>query len=53
MANSEMIVECAECGKVFTISAEEKEWYKEKGFKIPKRCPKCRKNRRNARRDEN
>ena len=42
----DMNLKCKECGQMFTISGKEAEWYKEKGFELPKRCPECRKSRR-------
>ena len=33
---------CADCGAEFTFSAEDQEYYAEKGFSEPKRCPACR-----------
>lgn len=41
-----MTVECIDCGKTFDLSVEEQNWYKEKGFALPKRCKECRKERR-------
>ena len=35
---------CCECGNEFTFTASEQEFYAEKGLtNKPKRCPKCRK----------
>jgi len=34
------------CKKSFTISAEEAKWLKDKGLELYKRCPDCRKRRR-------
>ena len=47
MANKDVVIECKDCGKKFTVSAEECEWYEKKGFDLPKRCNECRKSRRN------
>ena len=33
---------CEECGKDFIFTAGEQEFYEEKGFTPPKRCPECR-----------
>lgn len=41
-----LTVECVDCGKVFDLTIEEQDWYKEKGFALPKRCKECRKERR-------
>jgi hypothetical protein len=37
------VLECVECGEKYTITANQKAWFIEKGFVIPKRCDKCRK----------
>jgi len=38
---------CEDCGKEFTFTAGEQEFYAEKGLvNKPKRCPECRKSRR-------
>jgi CxxC-x17-CxxC domain-containing protein len=33
---------CEECGGPFTFTAGEQEFFAEKGFTPPKRCPSCR-----------
>lgn len=43
---------CQDCGKEFTFSTGEQEFYEEKGFKNePKRCPDCRSAKKRDRRD--
>lgn len=37
---------CASCGYKFFLSEENEKWYEEQGYPAPKRCPKCRKERR-------
>lgn len=37
---------CLECGETFEIAEEEQNWYKEKDYKLPKRCKSCRSLRR-------
>ena len=38
---------CEDCGKEFIFTAGEQEFYAQKGLvNTPKRCPECRKNRR-------
>jgi CxxC-x17-CxxC domain-containing protein len=38
---------CSECGKAFTFSAEDQEFFKSKGYtNEPKRCPECREARK-------
>lgn len=44
------ILICADCGKEFVWTAGEQEFYAERGFtNEPKRCPECRKARKEAR----
>lgn len=45
-------VVCKDCGKLFTITAKETQWYNEKGFALPKRCPECRRKNRAERKDK-
>jgi DNA-directed RNA polymerase subunit RPC12/RpoP len=41
---------CADCGSEFTFTASEQEFFAEKGFtNEPKRCPACRRQRRQQR----
>ena len=43
-------VTCKNCGTVFVIGGKEADWYAQKmGFPLPKRCPECRKKRRQER----
>lgn len=43
---------CAECGKEFTFTAGEQEFYASRGLlNEPKRCPDCRTSRRRERRE--
>jgi DNA-directed RNA polymerase subunit RPC12/RpoP len=45
---------CKDCGKEFVFTEGEQAFYKEKGFENePQRCPDCRKNRKQSRRDNN
>lgn len=37
---------CKDCLKLFSMSEKELCWYIARGWKIPKRCPACRKERR-------
>ena len=36
-------ITCNRCGDEFIMSPAEQKYYEEKGFTIPKKCPKCRK----------
>lgn len=40
--------ECIRCGEKFIVSPGEQKFCNDKGFKIPKRCPACRKLRKNV-----
>ncbi|MEI8377485.1 MAG: CxxC-x17-CxxC domain-containing protein [bacterium] len=35
-------VACLDCGTSFTFSAEDQEFFAQKGYSEPKRCPACR-----------
>lgn len=39
-------LQCAECGTIFEFSAEDQEYYAQKGYSSPKRCPECREKRK-------
>ncbi|HSA07211.1 MAG TPA: zinc-ribbon domain containing protein [Candidatus Gastranaerophilales bacterium] len=39
-------VQCAECSQTFVFSAEDQDFYRQKGYSTPKRCPVCRANRK-------
>ena len=40
---------CADCGQEFVFTAREQEFYAQKGFTDPRRCPSCRQSRKAAR----
>ncbi len=40
---------CQDCGQSFTFSAGDQEFFAQKGFSEPKRCPDCRRARKNER----
>ena len=47
MAKEDKTLVCADCNREFIWSASEQAFFEKKGFKeIPKRCPDCRKYRR-------
>lgn len=47
------VLVCQECGKEFVWTAGEQEFYASKGFtNEPKRCPECRKKRRESKKPE-
>ena len=40
---------CSDCGQEFTFTASEQEFFAQKGFNTPSRCPDCRAARKAAR----
>lgn len=46
----EQQVTCQDCGATFIFSAEAQEFYAQKGYSTPKRCPQCRSARKNQNR---
>ena len=44
---------CRDCGKVFKISRAERIFYESHNMALPKRCPACRKARKEARKENN
>src|ERR1044071_7361236 len=42
---------CADCGQEFTFTASEQQFYSDRGFTEPRRCPSCRASRKAARGD--
>ena len=52
MAYQDKTIQCADCGRSFTFTAQEQEFYASKGFaNEPKRCPECRQHRKAERGD--
>ncbi|NLE94684.1 MAG: hypothetical protein GX600_03220 [Dehalococcoidia bacterium] len=50
MSFEDKTIKCADCGTDFTFSASEQQFFAEKGFtNEPRRCPVCRRNRRQQR----
>jgi hypothetical protein len=41
----DQLITCVQCNTEFRFSAVEQEYYKNKAFNPPKRCPQCRKNK--------
>lgn len=39
-------LQCVECGQNFAFSGEDQEFYHQKNYSEPKRCPACRANRK-------
>ena len=46
---SDQNLTCTDCGKQFTFTDSEQEFYQSKGFSTPGRCPDCRAARKAAR----
>lgn len=44
---------CRDCGKVFEISRAERIFFESHNMALPKRCPACRKARKEARKENN
>ena len=50
MSFQDKSLECSDCGIAFNHSAEDQEFFQEKGFtNEPKRCPECRQKRKSER----
>lgn len=50
MSYADRTLTCVDCGTEFVHSAEDQEYYAQKGFvSEPKRCPSCRAARRSSR----
>lgn len=53
MSTTDIVIECKDCNKPFTLTVEHQAWYKDRGLELPKRCSECRKKRRKKRREAN
>jgi CxxC-x17-CxxC domain-containing protein len=52
LAYEDKTIQCSDCGRTFTFSAQEQEFYASKGYtNEPKRCPECRQTRKAERGD--
>ncbi len=52
MSLEDKSLQCAECKATFTFTASEQKFFAEKGFtNEPKRCPSCRRARKQERND--
>jgi CxxC-x17-CxxC domain-containing protein len=49
--NVDKTLTCADCGQEFTFTASEQDFYAERGFTEPRRCPTCRAARKAQRND--
>jgi CxxC-x17-CxxC domain-containing protein len=51
MSFTDKTLTCRDCGKTFTFTAGEQEFYQQKGFQnTPQRCPDCRAAQKSMRR---
>jgi len=51
MSFQDKSIQCSDCGTTFTFTAREKEFFASKGLtNEPKRCPQCRKVKKQQRR---
>ena len=48
-AQSDRTLSCADCGQEFVFSASEQQFYADRQFSEPRRCPSCRASRKAAR----
>jgi CxxC-x17-CxxC domain-containing protein len=46
---SDQTLTCRDCGQEFTFTASEQDFYAQRGFSTPLRCPSCRAARKAAR----
>ena len=54
IASGKLILKrCKECNKYFVLKDSEVEWYSASGLAIPKRCSKCRAERKKANKEGN
>ena len=50
MAFQDKVLQCGDCGREFTFTAAEQEFFQSKGYtNEPKRCPECRQTRKATR----
>jgi CxxC-x17-CxxC domain-containing protein len=43
---------CADCGQTYVFTSSEQDFYAQRGFTEPRRCPSCRASRKAARNSE-
>jgi hypothetical protein len=48
-STSDVILTCRDCGRDYLLDAPTRAWYASKGMVLPRRCEKCRAQRRAAR----
>ncbi len=52
-SNTSVQKTCRDCGKNFEITRAERIFFESRGLALPKRCPACRKVRKEARKENN
>jgi DNA replicative helicase MCM subunit Mcm2 (Cdc46/Mcm family) len=50
-AIQEKELKCVDCGNTFTWTAEEQEFFRDRGYEPPKRCKACRQAKKDKRGD--
>jgi len=51
MSFQDKSIQCSDCGTIFPFSAREQEFFAANGFtNAPRRCPQCRKSKKQQRR---
>src|SRR5947209_8481102 len=48
MNYTDRMLACVQCGTEFTFSADDQEFHATRGYQDPKRCPRCRAERRTS-----
>lgn len=46
MAYTDKTLNCQDCSQTFSFSADDQEFFAQKGYSEPKRCPSCRQARK-------
>jgi CxxC-x17-CxxC domain-containing protein len=46
---NDQVITCADCGQEFVFTASEAQFYADRGFSTPRRCPACRAAKKAAR----
>lgn len=51
MYTSDKVLACSDCGQEFTFTASEQQFFADRQFSEPRRCPSCRASRKASRGD--
>ena len=49
MSKKDRTLACSDCGRNFVFTVKDQEFYEERGFSDPRRCPECRAARKASR----